>query len=74
MQANPPAINVGSEAIAVAGVPTEADLLLAEANGVQLWRLTSGEFQVNATYAGENKPYIVVWTGCPASDFYHLAS
>lgn len=71
---DPPAINVMFEDIEAAGIPTEANLLLAESNGVQLWRLTTGEFQVNATYANEAKPYIVVWTGCPKSNFYHLAN
>lgn len=71
---DPPAINVAFEAIAAAGVPADANLLLAEANGVQLWRLTTGEFQVNTTYANEAKPYIVVWSDCPKTDFYHLAN
>lgn len=52
--------------IEAAGVPTDENLLLAEgvnpATGtpITLWRLTTGELQVNA-YLHDGKPYVVTW-------------
>ncbi len=65
---DPPAINLFFEEIAAAGIPSGRHLLLAEAQGVQLWRLTDGSFQVNTTYRNEpGKAYVVSWDDCPYS-------
>jgi hypothetical protein len=48
------------------GVPAENALLDATADGrVRLYRLSTGEFQVNAYHGDEE--YIAIWVGCPAS-------
>jgi hypothetical protein len=69
---NPPAIFVSWEEIEATGVPTDQNVLLAENNGVAFYRLTTGEFQVNTTYA-DGKPFILVWSECDARHSYHLA-
>ncbi len=74
---DPPAINLFYEEIEAAGVPNGENLLLAENDGVALYRLTTGEFQVNILNANtyEYKWYIFVWDQCPVpSVWYHLAN
>lgn len=74
---DPPAINLFYEEIEVAGVPNEKNLLLTENDGVALYRLTTGEFQVNILNANtyEYKWYIFVWDQCPVPGvWYHLAN
>ncbi len=78
-----PAAGVGVPVLAVnygqitnAGAPTDQNLLLGEGvlstgQPVQLYRLTTGEFSLFASYA-DGKPYVIVWaTG--ADDLYHYA-
>jgi hypothetical protein len=60
-----PVISLSYEAIEAAGIPASANLLLAEEDGVQLWRLTTGEFQVNTRYQQEWKDWAFVWDQCP---------
>jgi len=72
---DPPAINLFNEEIEAAGIPTGENLLLAENNGVSLYRLTTGEFQVNVLNANslEYKWFVFVWDQCPVpSSSYHL--
>ncbi len=72
---DPPAINLFFEEIEAAGIPSGNHLLLAEAQGVQLWRLTDGGFQVNTYYPDDpGKLYAVYWDGCPYSQVTTLAS
>jgi hypothetical protein len=56
--------------IAEVGVPTERNALLGFVGSVMLHRLTTGEFQVNATNF-DGTPYAVVWNGCPSTGYYH---
>jgi len=73
---DPPAINLFTEDIEAAGIPTEANLLLAEQDGVALYRLTTGEFQVNVLNANslEYKWFVFVWDQCPVpTHSYHLS-
>ncbi|WP_162909394.1 hypothetical protein [Aggregatilinea lenta] len=69
-----PVLAVSYGQIMNAGAPTDQNLLLGEgvlSNGqtVQLYRLTTGEFSLFASYA-DGKPYVIVWaTG--ADDLYH---
>lgn len=59
-------LTLSDEEIAAAGVPGEANKLLAEATNpftgqpIALYRLTTGEFQLNTAYA-DGKPYSVKW-------------
>jgi hypothetical protein len=62
---DPPAITALYPAIETLGVPA-VNTLLGDHNGVQLYRLTTGEFAVFTHYANETgKPYIFVWDQCP---------
>lgn len=53
-----------------ATIPAE-NMLIAEASGVSVYQLTTGEFQVNALDA-EGNPYVLVWDACPASSVYQV--
>lgn len=69
-------ITLTQEAIDAAGVPTDSNVLLAQAyhpynsQSVAVYRLTTGEFQLN-TWHDDNKPYVVVWD--VNGNLYHLA-
>ncbi len=69
-----PSINLSFAAIDEQGIPGERNMLLAEQDGVQLYRLTTGEFQVNVLYEDEYKWYIFVWDQCMPTRSYHLAA
>ncbi|MEO8611824.1 MAG: hypothetical protein ABI690_28250 [Chloroflexota bacterium] len=70
---DPPAITALTEQIDSVGVP-DVNTLLGDHNGVQLYRLTTGEYAVFTHYANENKPYIFVWDQCPVpTKTYHAA-
>jgi hypothetical protein len=62
-----------------AGVPTDRPMLLAEVTNhwtgqpLQLWRLTSGELQINTFYA-DGKAYTVAWPFDAPAKLYHLDS
>lgn len=68
-----PTINMSYAEAEAKGIPTQKNLLLAEADGVQLWRLTTGEFQVNTRYPTEYKDWVFVWNECYPSITYSLA-
>jgi hypothetical protein len=62
------AMVVSPEEIAAAGVNPEQNTLIEEGfNGITLWRLTTGEFQVNAPGLPPEpeKDYVFIWDGCP---------
>lgn len=42
----------------------EVNTLITEGDGIALYRLTSGELQVNAGPAGDGKIYVMVFDGC----------
>jgi hypothetical protein len=42
----------------------ERNTLITEGDGIALYRLTSGELQVNAGPAGDGKVYVMVFNGC----------
>lgn len=46
----------------------EENTLIIEGEGIALYRLTSGEFLVNAGPAAENKVFTVIFENCPAED------
>jgi hypothetical protein len=52
------------------GVPTEENTLLRFVGSVAVYRLTTGEFQVNAPNF-DGTPYVMIWNGCPATEYYH---
>lgn len=47
--------------------PAEADghTLIAQYENIGFYRLTTGEYQINAGPDGEGKSYVVIWDGCP---------
>ena len=62
----------GSLALAVpyADLPATPDAAtgnvgIAQAGNIALYRLTTGEFQVNAGPDSEGKTYVVIWDACP---------
>lgn len=71
------AVDISSEHIESVGVPTEANVLLGEgmnaATGfpIAVYRLTTGEFQLNTAYH-DGKPYVFVWDNL-LDNKYHLA-
>lgn len=70
---DPPAITALYPDVEALGVPA-ANTLLGEGSSVRLYRLTTGEYAVFATYANENKAYIFVWDQCPVpTSTYHAA-
>lgn len=66
------AVNVSASKIDSVRVPADSNVTLGEANGVIVSRLTTSEYQVNATYA-DGKAYVVAWIGCPVTSFTNLA-
>jgi hypothetical protein len=54
------------------GVPTEENALLRFVGVVAVYRLTTGEFQVNAVNF-DGTPYVMIWDSCPATSYYHPA-
>ncbi len=50
-------------------VPASSPRVLAQAGGVALYRLSTGEYQVNA-FDDSGNPYVLVWDGCPVSRAY----
>lgn len=59
------AVRITPAEINAVGIPTENTLLEASANAqVQVWRLSTGEFQVNASTATDYLGYVFRWDGC----------
>lgn len=52
-----------AEINAVPAMPEE-NTLIEGIPGIALYRLTSGELQVNGPYDWEGKPYVYIWDGC----------
>lgn len=69
---NLPIISLSYEEVSAMGVPTDAPLLLGQSGDTTLWRLTTGEFQVNAYYEVEWKPWAFLWDACPMTTGQHL--
>jgi hypothetical protein len=68
-------IVISQEDVEAAGVPETANLLLAEGDGVQLWRLVGGRFQVNAFYPNQpEKPWVFNWEDCNVFSGVHMAN
>jgi hypothetical protein len=61
---------VSAQRIEDVGVPTEENALLRFLGSVAVYRLTTGEFQVNAANF-DGTPYVMIWDGCPATNYYH---
>ncbi|GAB4315819.1 MAG: hypothetical protein Kow00117_07690 [Phototrophicales bacterium] len=53
------------------GIPS-VNTIIDNAEDVTLYRLTSGEFQINAFYQTEWKPYVKVWDACPPTYVKHI--
>lgn len=71
-------LRVSDEQIAAVGVPGGQNTLVAEGvnpftgKPIALYRLTTGEFQINTSYA-DGKPYIIVWSPDAPDHLYELA-
>jgi hypothetical protein len=61
---------ITAQRIATVGMPTE-NTVLGFLGNVRVYRLTTGEFQLNAVDF-DGTPYIIVWDACPATSYYHL--
>jgi hypothetical protein len=51
-----------------AGDTPEQNTLIKEYYEFALYRLTTGEFQLNVGPDAENKVFVVIWTGCPPQE------
>jgi len=56
-------IRLSNEEIDAVGVPVGGNVTLAQVGDVIVSRLTTGEFQVNAT-AFDGQPYVIIWDAC----------
>jgi hypothetical protein len=65
------AVRVTLDQINDVGIPTDANAPLWSEGGLWLFRLTTGEFQLN-TANFDGKPYSISWWGCPSSGVTHL--
>lgn len=45
--------------------PTDSNVQIASYGNIGFYRLTSGEYQINAGPDAEGKSYVLVWDGCP---------
>ncbi|NDJ86844.1 MAG: hypothetical protein GYB66_13255 [Chloroflexi bacterium] len=59
-----PAFTATPEEIAAVGVPLANTLIKEGGGGIRLYRLSSGEFQVNAPMGSDPNGYVVIWDGC----------
>jgi hypothetical protein len=72
-------IRISLAAIEEAGIPANNPLLLVDESnhwngrGLQLFRLPSGELQINTFYS-DGKPYTIAWQLDAPDHLYHLAS
>lgn len=58
-------LRASAEQIAAVGVQETNQLITASNDGeVRLYRLSTGEFQVNAPYEGNFDGYVYIWGGC----------
>lgn len=48
----------------------EQNTLIEERGVIALYKLTSGEYQVNVGPDADNKVYVINFTGCPAENVY----
>lgn len=55
------AFTASNEAIEAVGEAPEVNTLIAEEGNVRLYRLTTGEFQINAGPDAEGKEYVLIW-------------
>lgn len=60
-----PAFSVSAAEIAAVGIPSSNTLVReGGTTGIRLYRLTSGELQLNARLGGDPNGYVVIWGGC----------
>lgn len=57
-------LSVTDEMVESVGMDKNEHLLIAEADDVRLYRLNTGEFQVNAPLNGDLNGYTFIWEGC----------
>lgn len=64
------AISLTSEELAALPEAPEQNMLVASYYDIALYKLTSGEFQINAGPDHESKVYVLNFRGCPAENVY----
>ena len=62
------AISLTSEDLAALPETPEQNMLVDQYYEIALYKLTSGEFQINAGPDAEGKVYVLNFRGCPAQD------
>lgn len=63
-----PALNVTEREWSKIPTNPETNTLIDSYYEFSLYRLTSGEFQLNVGPDAENKVFVIIWEGCPASN------
>ncbi len=58
-------LNVTPAQLAKFPLHPDHNTLIAESGGVRLYRLTTGEMQINASTATPGVDYVFTWDGCP---------
>jgi hypothetical protein len=53
--------------------PQENLLILRAGDGTTLYKLTTGEYQINSAPDIEGKVHVVIWSGCPAQNIYETS-
>lgn len=61
-------IRVGSKDLAALPAKPEKNTLIASKSIYALYKLTTGEYQVNVGPDAENKVHVARWAGCPAGN------
>lgn len=65
-----PAIYVSASALAKIPDLPEKNTLIKTYYEFSLFKLTTGEYQLNVGPDFENKVHVIIWTGCPAANPY----
>jgi hypothetical protein len=65
-----PAIYVSARALAKLPDNPEKNMLIKTYYEFSLFKLTTGEYQLNVGPDFENKVQVIIWTGCPAQTPY----
>ncbi len=65
-----PALLVRASTLAKLPDNPETNTLIKSYYEFSLYKLTSGEYQLNVGPDFENKVHVIIWTGCPATNPY----
>ncbi|MEZ4670926.1 MAG: hypothetical protein R3E39_23735 [Anaerolineae bacterium] len=68
-----PALYVRNSVLAKLPEFPETNTLIKSYYEFSLYKLTSGEYQLNVGPDFENKVHVIIWTGCPAQNPYETS-